>query len=248
MEEEAATLTSTPRNSDRALVEGEVVLGVDTHRDVHVAAVLSLVGAVMDTRSFPSTAVGYGELWEWVGRLGTVRLAGVEGSSSYGAALSRYLLARRVEVFEVSRPDRSVRRRRGKTDAVDAQEAARAVLSGRARSRAKAGDGPVQCARLLKLTKDSAVKARTQAINPLKAVLITADPGLREELSGLKTTALVRACAQFEGREISDGGPNAVEQATRVVLCLLAQRIEHLSGQMRDVEKRLTELVERHFP
>ncbi|MEI5097714.1 transposase [Streptomyces sp. PmtG] len=132
----------------------------------------------MGTRSFPATAASYRELWEWASRLGTVRRAGVEGSGSYGAALSRCLLARRVEVFEVNRPDRSVRRRRGKSDLVDAQEAARAVLSGRARSRAKSGGGPVQCARLFKLAKDSATKARTQAVNHLKAVLVTADPDL----------------------------------------------------------------------
>ncbi|MEU8918671.1 AIPR family protein [Streptomyces nigrescens] len=105
---------------------------MDTHRDVHVSVALSTLGVVMGTASIPATAVGYRELWEWVSRLGTVHRAGVEGSGSYGAALSRYLLARRVEVFEVNRLDRSVRRRRGKPDPVDAQEAARAVLGDRA--------------------------------------------------------------------------------------------------------------------
>ena len=81
-------------------------------------------------------------------------------------------------------PDRG---RRGKSDAADAQNAARAVLSGRARARAKAGDGPVQIARMFKLAKDCAVKARTQAINQLKAVLVTADPVPWEELAGLNT-------------------------------------------------------------
>ncbi|WP_148589194.1 IS110 family transposase [Streptomyces sp. WAC01526] len=227
---------------------GEVVLGVDTHRDVHVAAVLSTLGAVMDTAPFPATMGGYRELWEWASRLGTVHRAGVEGSGSYGAALSRYLLARRVEVFEVNRPDRSVRRRRGKSDPVDAHEAARAVLSGRACSQAKAGDGPVQCARLFKLAKDSAVKARTQAINQPKAVLVTADPDLREQLAGLKNPALVRTCAQFEDREDDDGAKDAVGQATRIALCLLAQRIDQLTEQIRDLERHLTGLVQRHFP
>ncbi|MFG2523545.1 IS110 family transposase [Streptomyces sp. NPDC048527] len=226
----------------------EVVLGVDTHRDVHVVAVLSMMGVVMDTASFSASAVGYRDLWEWASRLGVVHRAGVEGSGSYGAALSRYLLARRVEVLEVNRPDRSARRRRGKSDPVDAQEAARAVLSGRARSQAKGGDGPVQCARLFKLAKDSAVKARTQAINQLKAVLITADPDLREELSGLKTMALVHACAQFEDWEVCGGVSDVVGQATRITLCLLAQRIVGLTRQMRDLEKHLAGLVKRHFP
>ncbi|MEN8655255.1 transposase [Streptomyces sp. 21So2-11] len=148
----------------------------------------------------------------------------------------------------MNRPDRSARRRRGKSDPVDAQEAARAVLSGRARSQAKAGDGPVQCACLFKLAKDSAVKARTQGVNQLKAVLITADPDLREGLNGLKARALVRTCAQFEDREDGVGGRSAVEQATRITLCLLARRIEQLTEQIRDLERCLTGLVERHFP
>ncbi|MEU9489283.1 transposase [Streptomyces decoyicus] len=210
-----------------------------------MAVALSTLGVVMGTASIPATAVGYRELWEWASRLGTVlHRAGVEGSGNYGAALSRYLLARRVEVFEVNRPDRSVRRRRGKSDPVDAQEAARAVLSGRACSQAKARDGPVQCARLFKLAKDSAVKARTQAINQLKAILVTADPDLREQLAGLKNPALVRTCAQFEAREDDDGvRGDAVGQATRIALCLLAQRIDQLTGQIRDLDRRLTGLV-----
>ncbi len=85
----------------------------------------------------------------------------MEGTGTFGAGLSRYLLAQRVEVYEVNRPDRSARRLLGKSDPLDAQAAARAVLSGRARARAKSGDGPVHSARLFQLAKDSAVKART---------------------------------------------------------------------------------------
>ncbi|MFC9635021.1 transposase [Streptomyces mirabilis] len=103
---------------------------------------------------------------------------GVEWTGSYGASLSRYLLTQGVDVFDVNRMDRADRRRRGTSDPLDAQKAARAVLSERARARAKTGDGPVQIARMYKLTKASAVKARTQAINQLKAVLVTADPAL----------------------------------------------------------------------
>jgi hypothetical protein len=65
-------------------VAGEVILGVDTHRDVHVAVALSTLGVVMGTASIPATAVGYRELWEWVSRLGTVRRAGVEGAKPTG--------------------------------------------------------------------------------------------------------------------------------------------------------------------
>jgi transposase len=226
-----------------------VVLGVDTHRDAHVAAVLSVTGAVLATDEFPATAAGYRDLLKWARKSGAVRRAGVEGTGSYGASLSRYLLAQGVDVFDVNRMDRADRRRRGKSDPFDAQNAARSVLSGRASARAKTGDGPVQIARMYKLTKASAVKARTQAINQLKAVLVTADPVLREELAALGNAELFRTCAQFtdaHGRE--EVGAESVVQATRITLGLLAYRIGRLSEEIRDVEARLTRLEERHAP
>ncbi|WP_229865387.1 IS110 family transposase [Streptomyces naganishii] len=125
----------------------------------------------------------------------------MEGTGSFGAVLSRYLLAQGVDVFDVNRFDRADRRRRGKSDSLDAENAARAVLSGRARAQAKTGDGPVEIARMYKLAKDSAVKARTQAINQLKAVLIRADPQLREELAGLGNAELFRTCARLCRRQ-----------------------------------------------
>ncbi len=222
---------------------------MDTHRDTHVAAVLSPLGAVFGTEEFPASAAGYRGLLAWAGALGTVRRAGVEGTGSFGAALSRYLLTQGVEVFEVNRPDRTDRRLRGKSDPLDAQNAARAVLSGRARARAKSGDGPVQIARMYKLTKGSAVKARTQAINQLKAVLITADPALREELVGLNNPDLFRACARFaDESKNEEGEEETVLQATRTTLRLLAHRIEQLTEQIQDVEHRLARLAERHVP
>ncbi|WP_457756354.1 IS110 family transposase [Streptomyces mirabilis] len=199
-----------------------MVLGVDTHRDVHVAAVLSVMGTVLATDQFPATAAGYRDLLKWARKSGAVRRAGVEGTGSYGASLSRYLLTQDIDVFDVNRMDRADRRRRGKSDPLDAQNAARAVLSGRARARAKSGDGPVQIARMFKLTKASAVKARTQAINQLKAVLITADPALREELAGLGNVELFRTCARFtDVSSLEEVGEESVLQATRITLGLL---------------------------
>ncbi|WRU03481.1 transposase [Streptomyces violarus] len=145
--------------------------------------------------------------------------------------------------------DRADRRRRGKSDPLDAQNAARAVLGGRARARAKAGDGPVQIARMHKLTQASAVNARTQAINQLKAVLITAHPALREELAKLGNAELLRTCARFadvSSRE--EGGEESVLWATRITLGLLAHRIGQLSEQIREVDVRLARLVNWYAP
>ncbi|MCX5417602.1 IS110 family transposase [Streptomyces sp. NBC_00059] len=222
---------------------------MDTHRDAHVAAVLSVMGTVLATDEFPATAAGYRDLLKWARGLGVVGRAGVEGTGSYGASLSRYLLAQGVDVLDVNRMDRADRRRRGKSDPLDAQNAARAILSGRARARAKSGDGPVQIARMYKLTKASAVKARTQAINQLKAVLITADPALREELAGLGNAELFRTCARFADASAQEEvGEETVLQATRITLGLLAHRIGQLSEQIRDLDTRLTRLVNRYAP
>ncbi|WP_393076331.1 transposase [Streptomyces sp. LN704] len=130
--------SSAPRTRRPA---GEVVLGGDTHRDVHVAAVLSASGAVLATDEFPPTAAGYRDLLKRARKWGTVRRAGVEGTGSYGASLSRCLLAQGVDVFGVNRMDRADRRRRGKSDPLDAQNAARAVLRGRARAGANRSMG-----------------------------------------------------------------------------------------------------------
>lgn len=144
------------------------------------------------------------------------------GTGTFGAGLSRYLLAQHVQVYEVNRSDRTARRLLGKSNPLDAQAAARAVLSGRARARAKTGDGPMHSARMFKLAKDSAVKARTQAINQLKAVLVIADPALWEGLSSPGKRKLFRTCARF-GLHDGGGDEGAVVQATCITLSLLAQ-------------------------
>ena len=96
-------------------------MGVDTHKDVRVAAVLTALGVLQKTKTFPATAAGYQALLAWVGTFGILRRAGVECTGSYGAALARYLRAVGVEVIEVNQPDKATRRQRDKTDTLDAQ-------------------------------------------------------------------------------------------------------------------------------
>ncbi|MFI2640782.1 transposase [Streptomyces sp. NPDC018610] len=98
---------STASTSTDPPVRREVVLGVDTHGEVHAAAVISPLGKILGTESFPATAAGYRRLLTWARKRGTVRRAGGEGTGTFGAGLSRYLLAQQIQVFEVNRPDRS---------------------------------------------------------------------------------------------------------------------------------------------
>ena len=221
----------------------EIVLGVDTHKDIHVAAVITSLGVLRESTPFPATAAGYQALLAWAGTFGVLRRAGVECTGSYGAALARHLRAAGVEVIEVNQPDKATRRRQGKTDTLDAASAARAVLSGRASGSAKAGDGPVEMLRMFKLAKSSAIKARTQTINQLKAVLVAADPQLRETLAGLSNLRLIRRCAQ-----LNIDTPQDATSAAAYTLRLLARRILTLTDEIRELEHQITTAITSHTP
>lgn len=232
------------RPQDLTVAGDEVILGVDTHKDVHVAVLLSGLGVVLATGHFPTTAVGYDTLLAWAQAHGRLHLAGVEGTASYGAALTRRLRAGGVHVVEVNRPDRSARRRRGKSDLVDAEAAARAVLAQDATATPKTGNGPVEAMRIIKTAKDSAVKARVQALNQLKAVLISADPALREALSPLPTQKLLRRCAELDTTDLpASTVTDAVAEATVRTLRCLARRIHHLAAEIREANDLITAAV-----
>ena len=155
---------------DRAGVFG----GVDTHKQVHVAAAVDAAGRLLGTAEFAADSRGYDQLAGWLQSWGAVGRVGVEGTGSYGAGLTRHLTAAGVEVVEVNRPNRQTRRRRAKTDTVDAETAARAALNGDATAVPKSADGCVEAIRTLSLARRSAVKARTVAANQINAVAVTA--------------------------------------------------------------------------
>jgi len=209
--------------------------GVDTHLDVHVAAALDSIGGVLGTAPFPTTTAGYRQLLAWLRIFGELGRVGVEGTGSYGVALSRHLTAKGVAVIEVSRPNRQVRRRYGKTDVVDAIAAARAVLSGEANATPKTHDGSVEALRALKVLQRSATKARTQALNQLRNLLVTAPDELRGRLRDLRTKELLSECAAFRVAA-DDDTLNAI---TRFALRELAQRILDLDQRREQVRARL---------
>jgi transposase len=163
----------------------EVTLGVDTHLDVHVAVAVDHLGKRLGELSLPTTAKGYEELLCWAEGFGSVRCVGIEGTSSYGVGLARHLKAAGISVMEVERPKRRHLRRNGKSDPIDAEAAARAVLAGEAVGEPKSGDGRVEMIRVLRSARQSAVKARSQAANQLQALLVTAPEDLRHRLHQL---------------------------------------------------------------
>jgi transposase len=220
-------------------IGGPVTGGVDTHGQTHHAAVIDQVGRHLADREFPTTPAGYRALTRWLSDHGQLERVGVEGTGAYGAALARQLHAQGVTVVEVDRPDRKARRAKGKSDPLDAYAAARAALSGTATGTPKQRDGQVEAIRTLRVARRGAVKARTQAMNQLKALLLTGPAELREHLRGLSPTVLINTCARLRpGADLADP-----EQAGKTALRRLARRHQHLSEEIREADTDLAELV-----
>jgi len=183
----------------------EVVVGVDTHQDVPVAAVLTALGVLQDTKTLPATAAGYQALLAWVGTVGVLRRAGVECTGCYGAALARSLRAVGVEVIEVNQPDKATRRRRGNTDPLDAQGRcpgrAQRPGHGQREGRERASRG---CCGVCKLDQSSAVKARTQTINQPESRARRGRPSPTSGAVGSEHHMLICHCAQREASAAQD--------------------------------------------
>jgi transposase len=226
-----------------------VTVGVDTHSDTHHAAVVDEVGRPLADAAFATTTAGYRQLLGWAEGFGRVRAYGVEGTGAYGAGLARHLRAAGRVVIEVDRPDRRTRRQRGKSDPIDAYAAATAVLAGTAAGTPKTRDGRVEAIRTLRLARRSAIKARTQAINQLKAIVLTGPAQLREALAGLTTRELVATCRRLRttGSPLAQL-PEPVLAATRTTLRRLARRIAALTEEITDLDADLRPLVAATAP
>lgn len=217
--------------------------GVDTHLDVHVAAALDAVGGLLGTASFPTTTAGYRGLARWLARFGPITQVGVEGTSSYGSGLTRFLQAAGISVVEVDRTNRQKRRRVGKSDTLDAIAAARTVLAGEALGEPKTKSGNVEGIRILTLTRASAVKARTQAVNQIRSLVSTAPVELRQTLRAMNIRVLVRTCAAFRPAANTD-----VDTVTKLALRALARRVRYLDEEIAELDERRTIMVATAAP
>ena len=228
------------------IVEGArgVTGGVDTHLEIHVAAALDPLGALLGTAPFPTTPRGYQDLLVWLESFGPVAKVGIEGTGSYGAGLSNFLARAGICVVEVNRPNREERRRSGKSDPLDAIEAARAALGGKAKSIAKAKDGPVEAVRALLVAKRSARTARTSALIQMRELLVTGPDQLRSRLRGLRISALVAEAARLRPARQGD----TVLIATKAALSSLAHRVQELDGELAELDGRIEALLMRHCP
>jgi transposase len=222
---------------------GEIVVGVDTHADQHTAAAVNGLGQVLGTIEVPTTADGYRRLVSWARQLGRFERAGVEGTGAYGAGLCRHLVAEGVEVIEVDRPNRQRRRRRGKSDPTDAESAARAVLAGEAATVPKDTTGAAETVRILHVTRRSAVKAKTQAGNQIKDLVLTAPEPIRRGLRDRTTRQRVKICASWRPGPVRDPA-----SAVRRALHDLALRWRALDAEIKSFEADLHRLLDELVP
>ena len=220
-----------------------VIIGVDTHKYVHVAVALDIIGGVIDSRSFAADSGGYEQLITWALGLGLHLTFAIEGTGSYGAGLTSAVRRRGVGAVEVMRTDRRDRRLRGKSDTLDAENAARAVLSGNATATPKTNDGTVEMIRQIKIAKDLAVKGRSAAIICLKTIIVTADSDLREQLQGLARMTLIERCSGLR-----PGSVTSVLAATKHTLRTTARRWVQLNAEVIEHEKILAELTKQVVP
>jgi transposase len=226
---------------DTAIVVG----GVDCHAEVHHAAALDGAGRRLDERAFPATRPGYEQLLAWLCGFGSVTVVGVESTGSYGAGLTRFLLQAGVRVVEINQPHAHLRHRRGKTDAVDAEAAARKVLSGEATVVPKDTTGAVEAIRQLRLTRRSAVKARAVALRQLGDLIVTAPARLRERLSCKTLPGQAAVCARFRPDRQRLMDPM---QAAKLALRTLARRIAALDAEIARLDEHLEQLVRAVAP
>jgi transposase len=221
----------------------ELVIGVDTHKTSHTAAVVDRFGGVAETFEFTANPAGYRKALSRVATHLRPRVWGVEGTGSYGAGLTEFLAAAGERVVEVERPARPSRRNGAKSDAIDAVRAAREVLAAKDLIEPRRR-GEREAVRVLLATRNGAVVARTKALNHLQALVVTAPERLRSRLGGLTTTELARRAARLR---VSADQP-IEDQATVRAMRACARRALACEQEATELEAELTRILTDQVP
>lgn len=237
------SISTQPARSSTA--ESLVVVGVDTHQSTHHAAAIDAHHHRLGHQEFPATTAGYRQLLAWACAHGTITGVGVESTGSYGAGLTRHLLAAGVEVFEVNRPEKATRVKQGKSDPIDAFSAAEQVLTGRATGRAKVKTGVVEAIRAVKVPRDAAVRDRTRAYGQLRDLITTAPADLHDALIGMTGPQRVAKATALRPNPARLHEP---AHAVRHALRMLARRIKALDVEIAEADAILDALVKQATP
>lgn len=222
----------------------EVIAGIDTHADTHHVALITNFGRRLGDHQFLAVGSGYRQIIDYLTGFGPVAAVGVEGTGSYGAELARVLAGEGFTVREVSRPNRADRRLHGKSDPLDAYQAAESVLAGRGTSTPKTRDGYVEALRVLRTARASAIKARTAVLAQISAVLVAAPEEIRGKYRGLSPTERPRTMAGSR----PSGDPADLVVATLMTLKRMAVRHQFLCQEVRETDAQLEEIVSTWFP
>ena len=222
------------------MTKKQIIIGIDTHKEFHVAAAIDLTSRVVDYLTFDANRAGFRDLIAWVKKTGSVLRFGIEGTGCYGASLSRFLAANNFEVLEINRPNRQLRRSRGgKTDYVDAESAARSALSGELSICPKSALGYVESLRPLRVTRRSAIKSRSVVYNQIEALLVTAQDQLREESKKMTRNERITFLSQKRPDE---------SQSEIFALRSLAKRALLLTEEINEIDQRLERILAANAP
>lgn len=224
---------------------GRVVGGVDTHKDLHVASIVDERDEVLGTQSFATTRQGHRQMVQWMQSFGHIARIGVECTGTYGAGLLRHLQAAGIEVLEVTSPDKQDRRRRGKDDDLDAQNAAHAAFARRRTVTPKNRDGMIESLRVLKVCRKTAIAARKVALQLIQNTIICALDELREPLQKMTRMQLIRTLGAWRP-DLSDY--RNVASAYRISLKSLGRRYLELHDEIADLDVMIGAIVEELAP
>jgi transposase len=222
-----------------------IVGGVDTHKDLHVAAVVDEFDRVLGSRCFATTRQGYKQMLTWMRSFGPLRRIGIEATGTYGAGLLRYMHNAGVEVLEVTTPDTHDRRKRGKNDDLDAQNAAHAAFAGKRTVTPKSRDGMIESLRVLKACRKTAVAARRVTLQMIHNTIVCAPDELREALRRMTRMQLIRALAAWRP-DLTDY--RNVISAYRIALKSLGRRYLELHDEIADLDAMIIAIVDELAP
>jgi transposase len=232
-----STITASP-------TQPQVTVGVDTHKQFHVAHAVDQLGRPLGSHRITVDALGYRDLVSWARQFGPIHQVGIEGPGHYGAGLARYLCAEGIHVTEVGRPKKQRRARYGKSDENDAAGAAAIVLAGEDLGDPKTADGPAEMVRILRVARASAVRARGKAFLALKDLIVTAPDELRADLSGTYRKTLIYACRMLVTPEI----PSTPTDAAKIALKSLAVRCHELDAETERLGRQIDALTAAAAP
>ena len=223
----------------------QIIGGVDTHQDLHTAAVVSHDGTVLGTESFSTTRAGYRAMLRWFRSHGELLRVGVESTGTYGAGITRHLALSGIPVLEVTGPDPASRRAKGKDDALDAISAAEAARTRRRVQVAKDRSGTVEALRVLRTTRKTAIKCRRAALQQLHNTIVAAPEEVRDQVRNLTRMQRLRTCAAWRPDTVGYRDPVV---ATKLSLKSLARRILDINDEIAELDRFIVPLVEELAP